>query len=238
VATPTIGIPAVPFATIQGRMDEQWDPFERNSHQVIFGTSGSGKSHLIRYGILPVRPWARTVIIDMKGNRSRIWADCGTPVIELPREFGRERDGDGPADARYRLVVDRTDGKAQVRNALARIRDEGHCVVVVDESRAITEREQLNLGSDLENLVLLGRELGITLIIGAQSTAYAVPSIKDQPAVFWIGQQRNTEAARELAKVAGYGRELVPVIGDIPARSWLYGDNWGDKTLLAISTIT
>lgn len=228
-----LAVPRVPFNLVQGRIARLWDPFERNPHFAVFGVTGSGKSHLIRYGILPLRAWSRTVVIDVKDDRDSVWSGFGTPVTELPQAFAHG--GDGPVRCRYRLIVNRSNAQQQLRRVFDQIRDEGHCVVVVDESRSITEREQAGLGSVVENLILEGRGIGVTLIMGAQSTAWAVSALKDQPAGLFIGQARGMQQAKALAEIAGHGRELAATINTIPARQWLYADDW-DGSVLALTT--
>lgn len=211
-----------------------WDPSQRNPHIGVFGVSGAGKSHLIRYGILPIRSTSRQVIIDVKSDRDSVWTGCGTPVTELPPAFSGA--GDGPVSARYRLVVENSStAQHQIKRALQQIKDEGHCVVVIDESRSVTEREQLGLGSLVENLILEGRGLGITMVIGAQSTAWAVSALKDQPTTTFIGLTTSEVQARELSKIVGQGKALAPVINRIPARRWLYSDRWEDEPLLGLT---
>lgn len=232
-----LDVPTVPFAVVAARVDRLWDPFALNPHHAVFGTTGSGKSYLIRHGILALRPHARTLIIDVKANRDQTWQGYGQPVTELPHGFAGE--GDGPAGMRYRLIVNRADGKQQVRRALEQVRAEGHCIVVIDESRSVTESQQLGLGSLVENIILEGRGLGITVIMGAQSSMWAVTALKDQPAALWVGRMRNGKQARSLAEIAGYGRELDPVIrSGIPPRHWLYADAWEGEPALAITSVT
>lgn len=223
-------VPVVPFARVQGRMARLWDPFERNPHIGVFGITGSGKSHLIRYGILPLRQASRIVVIDVKDDRDSVWAGFGQPVSELPAAFHHSGDA-----ARWRVIVDRRNAQAQLRRIFEQIRDEGHCVIVVDESRSITEREQVGLGSVVENLILEGRGIGITLIMGAQSTAWAVSALKDQPACLFIGQASGQDQALALAKMAGYGRDLAATIGRTPARRWLYRDLWDGPPMLGLT---
>lgn len=227
-----LAVPAVPISRIQGRMTRLWDPFERNPHVGVFGITGSGKSHLIRYGILPLRPYSRTVVIDVKDDRDSVWAGFGAAVAELPAAFYRSGD-----NARWRLVVDRSNAQAQLKRVFEQIRGEGHCVVVVDESRSITEREQVGLGSIVENLILEGRGLGITLIMGAQSTAWAVSALKDQPAALFIGQTSSLDQAVALAKMAGYGRDLALTISRITGRRWLYRDLWDGPPILGLTDL-
>jgi hypothetical protein len=232
VTVAPLAVPTVPFAKVQGRLAAQWDPFERNPHIAVFGITGSGKSHLIRYGILPLRAYSRAVVIDVKDDRDSVWTGWGTPVTELPQAFAQSGDG-----YRWRVIVDRASAQTQLRGIFDQIRDEGHCLVIVDESRSVTEREQIGLGSVVENLILEGRGLGITLIMGAQSTAWAVSALKDQPAAVLIGQTRGTKQALALAEIAGYGRDLASVIGRIPERQWLYVDGWPGGPMLGLTAM-
>lgn len=227
-----IAVPVVPFDVVQGRLSRFWDPFERNSFMVVIGVTGSGKSHLVRYGILPLAKASRTVVIDVKDDRDSVWAGFGKTVDVLPAEFFKAG-GDHPYT--WRVLVNKSTAQAQLREVFAQLRGEGHCVIVMDESRSITEREQLGLGSAVENLITESRGLGTSIIMGAQSTAWAVSALKDQAAVVWVGQTSGEERALDLAKMAGPGRPLVPVISQIPPRRWLYRDNWEGTPLLALT---
>jgi hypothetical protein len=110
VVTTPFQVPSVAFGRVQGRMARLWDPFERNPHIGVYGITGSGKSHLIRYGILPLRQYSRTVVIDVKDDRDSVWRGFGESVTELPPAFF------GSADScRWRVVVDRRNAQAQLR---------------------------------------------------------------------------------------------------------------------------
>lgn len=232
MTTVPLAVPVIPFNLVQGRISRLWDPFDGPPHIAVFGTTGSGKSHLIRHGILPLGQYSRTLVIDVKDNRDSVWAGFGKPVTELEPAFFLTGDKEHPAV--WRLIVDRANAQAQLRRVFAQIRNEGHCVIVMDESRSITEREQIGLGSPVENLIQEGRGLGITMIMGAQSSAWAVSALKDQPGVMFIGQSTGDQPLK-LAKMAGYGRELAQVIGTLEARTWVYRDGWDGPPILGLT---
>ena len=229
----TLTVPVVPFDQVQGRVSRFWDPFERNSFTVVIGVTGSGKSHLIRYGILPLAGYSRTVVIDVKEDRDSVWAGFGKPVDVLPPAFFKHTDGDHHLV--WRVLVHKATAQSQLREIFAQLRGEGHCVIVMDESRSITEREQIGLGSAVENLITESRGLGTSIIMGAQSTAWAVSALKDQAACLWVGQTSGQDQALKLANMAGPGRPLVPLITRIAPRQWLYRDNWEGAPLLALT---
>ena len=226
-------VPEIPFAKVQGRLNRFWDPFENNSCMVAFGAQGSGKSHLVRHGILPLAKQSRIVFIDMKEKSDKVWRGFGREVDVLPPAFFDT----GNEEYRYawRVVVNPATAKSQLRQVFAQLTGEGHCVVVMDETREITEREQLGLGSDVEKLITKTRSLGTSVILGAQSSAWAVSALKDQPAVMWIGSTSGEESALALAKLAGPGRPLVPTVKRIRPRQFLYRDNWEGAPMLALT---
>src|SRR6266700_1025369 len=104
-----LAVPVIPFNRVQSRISRLWDPFERNPHIAVFGTTGSGKSHLIRHGILPLRQYSRTLVIDMKDNRDSVWAGFGKPVTELEPAFFHTGNKEHPAV--WRLIVDRANAQ-------------------------------------------------------------------------------------------------------------------------------
>lgn len=233
----SLSVPRVPFDRVAARLDHFWDPSVRNVTQVLVGPTGSGKSHLIRYGLLPVRPNERVVILDSKGgNGDHIWHGWQA-TSELQRGFGKDREGSGPNGLHFRFVVEPSSAKQQVRAFLRQILTEGHCVVIIDEARSVSDGEQIGARSDLERLILEGRSAGVSVILGSQDIAYLPPAVRSQPATLWLGRQRNLKMARVLADLSGYGRELIEAIATIPPRSWLYTDSHESDPILALTGI-
>lgn len=225
----------LPLTEIQHRIRRFGDPFERNSHHVLFGATGSGKSYLIRHAILPVYEWDRVVVIDAKGGKDSVWRGWAAPVDKLPESFG-----DDPHDVeagRFRLIVDLADlsaAREQVELALAQIRGEGHCVLVLDETRSITEPQQLNLTSAVTSLITTGRSGGITVIAGSQSTSWAIPAVRNQAGMVWVGKMTDEDEAKKLGKIMGDGK-LAKQIQQTRDRDWLYSDRHGDGLLARTS---
>jgi hypothetical protein len=228
-------IPRIPITSVQARIDRFWNPAERGVHHVLIGPSGSGKSYLIRHGILPVRPHARVVVIDTKGGTDPVWNGY-TPVAELPAAFGSERDGGGPHGLLYRLVVDPADARRQVRRALDQVRTEAHAVLVVDDLRSVVEGEQIGARSALERVILETRSSGVTALLGSQDASWLPTSVKSQPAVLWIARQRNLKVARELADLSGWGKGLAGPITQIPPRSWIVTDAWDSEPIIGMTS--
>lgn len=227
-------VPEVPFANVGGRVQRNWHPTDANPHMAIFAQTRGGKSHLIRWGILPLAALGRMVVIDVKPGGDATWDGWGEDVTELRRGFGRSSTG----LPRYRIrVLPGDEGAAQVRRILDQLGAEGEAIIVMDDARRITDQHApgMRLGNVVDHLLLEGAGLGITVILGANSTAWATSSLKDQCAVIWLGHTRSDEVRREFAKVAGLPAEVRPVLDGIAPRQWLYTDAADGNLMLGLT---
>lgn len=237
-------VPKVPWGNVAGRVHRTWNP-DRAPHHVIFAMTRAGKTHLITRGLLPLCRYSRVLIIDVKGESDRAWHGYGIPVSTLPAEFstgGGPTGGEGgPLGMWYRLIADETDrtSKGRVREALEQVQDEGHCVVVIDEARALTDSEGTGMGARaiVEALMIRGGSRNVSLIIASQSTVWATSSLKDQGSFMWVGATRDTAGQGRIAEILGQPKSFVPVLQNIRKRQFLYTDNEGDAPMLALTSI-
>lgn len=237
MVTGTIAPPDIPYRLVAGRVSRLWDPMTGGAHHVLFGQTRAGKSHLITRGLLDLRPYDRTLILDVKGD-DPVWDGYGRLVHELAPGFGG--DGDGPAGMRYRFLVDMADRKraqAQVRAVLEQISTEGRCIVVIDECRAITDRlEQggLGLGGQIEALLMRGPSRGVPVIIAAQDPSYVPPTMKSQGYFRWAGHIPNRIVQKRVAEMYGWTTRDADVLLRVPPRRWLYSDSAGGLALTGL----
>lgn len=219
-----------PFNRIAARIGAYWNPYEFNTHHAFLGRSGSGKSYLIRNGILPIAGPSRIVVIDVKPGGSRTWKDYGNTVNELSPGFGIGNDG----TAHYHFLAKT---KNQTRRFLDMIAYEGSCIVVIDDSRRVSEPDpNWGLKSQIDNLLTLGREIGISVLICANSTTWAPSGIKDQCGTIWLGAMTNEEQRVKFAKIAGLPyRDIVPALGKQKPREFLYTDIHDGEPRIAIT---
>lgn len=226
-----MSIPEVPFNRIAARIGAHWNPHEFNPHQAFLGASGSGKSFLIRHGILPIAGPSRTVVIDVKPGGSRTWKGYGNEVTELSPGFGIGPDG----TAHYHLMAST---KERAREFLELISAEGSCIVVFDDSRRITEsKPNYGLSTYVDNLLTLGREAGITVLICANSTTWAASGLKDQCEINWLGKMANEMQRSMFVKIAGLPKEVMPVLGSLGPNQFLYTDRYSGQLRMAITSI-
>jgi hypothetical protein len=226
-------VPEIPFERVAGRVQRLWSPTERNPHMVALGYTGAGKSHLIRWGILPAVPLARAVVLDIKPGGEPVWDGWGEDTDHLKPGFGLN--ASGFARYRIRLIPGHDAGQQQIRRILEQLGAEGEAVLIIDDARKITDRQQpgLGLGNVVEHLLLECRVIGLTVIVGAGSVAWLPPSLKDQPGFAWLGYVGHSDQRDEFAKVGALPREARPVLDMIAPRQWLYADHHGERLMLA-----
>lgn len=227
----------VPWPVVGERVrDRIIRPPGYSSHVVVLGKSGSGKDHMVRWGILPWLPLARVVVLVTKmGGSDSTWDGYGTTLSgpgDLPALISRGNPGGVP-----RYVVPLQPGRvtsAEVGRLLKQLGDVGEIVIVVGDAARLSTRVSdggLQLERELSNLMSEGRESGITVIGCATSAAWAATGLKDQAAAVMIGQTGGGDTLAEFAKIArlpGDARARTPeraALATLPERWWLYTDH-------------
>jgi hypothetical protein len=192
--------------------------------------SRSGKSYFIRYGILPIYGMSRIVVLDVKPGGERTWNGWGNPVTELAPGFGVGPNG----TPHYHMFVR---DKACAENFLKLISAEGSCIIVIDDSRRITANApDYGLSPYVDQLLTIGAAIGITVIICANSTVWVTSSLRDQCGINWIGQVTNEDERKRILRYTGLDKDLLPIIGRLPPRHFLYSDRYDGMARLAITT--
>jgi hypothetical protein len=219
----------VPFTRVAQRIAAHCDPWKYNPHQSFFATPRSGKSFLIRHGILPIAGNSRIVVMDVKPGGERTWDGYGNDVTDLKPGFGIGPDG----TPHYRMLVSK---KAQVEKFIDTVSVEGSCVIVFDDSRKITANTpDYALSAHVDQLLTLGAAIGLTVIICANSSVWATSSLRDQCGINWIGQMANEIERRKLMRQAGLPNEMFPILGNLPPHHFVYSDRYDGELRLAIT---
>lgn len=239
-------IPYEQWESVQSRVGKNWKPID-NPHHTIIGQTGSGKSFLIRHGILPLVKFDHVLILDVKGGDPTL-AGCGLPVKKLPSQefdwkglFVGKREPK-PEQHWFRLMVpddprDRTAARKSVENALMTCYEQGSWVIVCDELRHLTDPKPpfLGLGPIVEHMWLKGRSRNISIIGASQEPRWLPGSFYSQGSFFWLGRIMDDRAHLRMTEIGGLTRKHIPQIASIPKRHWLYLSDGGDDT--AITTV-
>jgi hypothetical protein len=226
-------VPTLPLDIVQRRIRNYWNPYEHNPHKGLLATTRSGKSYLIRHGILPVIPHARIVLIDVKPGGERTWEGWGNDVESLSYGFGRG--SDGTANYRVMLQTGRR-GKDQIRRVIDIVSAEGEVIFIMDDSRKITANDPgLGLRNHVDALLTDGAGIGISVILAANSTVWATSTLRDQCGIYFLGPMSNADERKKFANIIGLPREYQPILETLKPRQFLYSDQFDGRQRLAIT---
>jgi hypothetical protein len=231
-----VSIPTRDWKEIQSRVNKLWIPKFAPHHSLI-GQNGAGKSHLIVHGILPLCAKDNVAIFDCKGDDPVLSASGAKPVRKLPSKLRRTLDNDNPRDGWYRIVVSDELQRArdQVGEALETIYAEGNWIVILDETRAISDPRSPGLGlqPQLDRLWLRGRSRNICVVAATQAPRWVPTSFYDQCQFVWCSRIRDERAHQRIMEIGSMTRAHIPHIANIRKRRWLYMDDEEAETWLA-----
>jgi hypothetical protein len=232
-------VTAVPFAQVAGLVQRRiMRPPGANPHMVFLAKTRAGKDHLIRWGLLPYFPLARTVVLITKpGADDETWAGFGNVIgaRELPPGFGR-----GP-DGTPRYVVRLPPGsRADAQYLLDQLAAEGECIIVIGDTARLVElpeRGGLACEGRLSNMMRDGAASGLAMWACANSAKWAASGIRDQAAAVLIGHAA-PEAYDDFARIAGIEpkSEARRALDQLRPHWWLWTDHldgelrWGATT--------
>jgi hypothetical protein len=231
-----VHIPTRDWKEVLRRVDKLWQP-EFAPHHSIFGQNGSGKTHLIVHGLLPLCEGDNVAIFDSKGD-DPVLAQAGAKrVRQLPSNLKRIMDNDEPKDGWYQIVIHEEVSRAQdqVGTALERIYKEGNWIVVLDETRAISDPRSPGLGLQplLDRMWLRGRSRHISVVAATQAPRWVPTSFYDQCQFAWCSRIRDERAHQRVMEIGSMTRAHIPHIARIRKRRWLYLDDEEEETWLA-----
>lgn len=226
-----VNLLAVEWEETRLRLEEFWSGRE-NPHISIIGATGSGKSYLIRHGILPLVRWDRVLFVDVKGDDKTLQG-LGKAVPAIPSKTWRDLrpylQREQPRDNWYRLTVsdDYTRGADQIDRAFHSVWQEGEWVVVVDELRALTDT-RANAGYGhlgwWSKFMLRGRSRGVIVINSTQEPAWVRSAFYTQASFHLFGRIEDERAHKRVTEIAA-SRDLLNHLPHVPKRKFIYTDN-------------
>lgn len=244
------GVPRVPWDEVRDVMAEGYDAhtleprpphgkddrdhvdgWGAGQHFAIFSPTEGGKSHLIRYGLLPL--WKRYPVMWVRvKQRDDSTRGFGTrvdryPVLERAKYRIRHRNSraweDDPEWFLLQLGAYHFDANASrdqsaswqharrvCGEALDKCFREGGWVVVVDEIQAVNGAKPpgLDLNAALENAYQRGRTQPITIISASQQPAWNAPSVYDQARWVALGRALDESRFERIGELGG-SRERI-----------------------------
>jgi hypothetical protein len=219
------------------------DTWQAGEHISIIAPTGAGKTHLIRYGLLPC--WQRypVLLIQFKpcdpalSGLGREIKHFPTKLDRLPYEtrgYDSKKWATDPEWFRLRLPSYRftTRGEPQSYRQARRLGGEavdrsywqGEWVLVIDEVRALSEHKQPALGLDavLENAWQRGRTQPLTIVAATQQPANVPSSFYDQPFGVFIGRMLDAGRFERLAEIGGNTAEIKATLPTLQQFEFLF----------------
>jgi len=189
------------------------------------------------HGLLPLCTKDNVLILDSKGDDPVLAQAGARPVRAFPGKMRRTLDNDRPRDGWLRLIIHDEVGRAQdqVASALERVYAEGNWIVVIDETRAISDPRSPGLGLQplLDRMWLRGRSRHICVVAATQAPRWVPSSFYDQCQFAWSSRIRDGRAHQRIMEIGSMTRAHIPHIARIRKRRWLYMDDEEDNTWLA-----
>lgn len=227
--TPELVIPQVSWDDVRRRVNRLWRTRESPHHSIV-GLTGSGKTYLVRHGLLDMAKWDRVLIVDVKGD-DRTLQGLGKPVRHLPGVLYAAKkaiEEEKPRQNWFRLVTYEAyaDAHDQVGEAFDRVYAEGDWIVVIDELRAIVDPRPpgINLRPMWERFMLRGRSRGVGMVNLTQEPRWVPGSFYTQPSFLWLSRVEDEASQKRVAEIGG-SRALLPHLSRVKKRRWIYGDN-------------
>lgn len=226
--------PWKPWRDVRSYVDKTWDA-ENTPHHSVIGLTGSGKSFLIRHGLLDMSKGDRVLIVDTKGDDAAI-STIGKPVKEFPRRawyVGMSRKKKEPMANWYRLKVsDNTvTARNQVGEALHSAYEEGDWIIVIDELWDIVSTSKgvgLGLAPIYQKIMRKGRGRHVPMIAATQNPTWMPSEFYDQASFAWIGRIRDERRQKRLLEIGGMNKSDLSIIGDLQRRQWLLAADNGE----------
>jgi hypothetical protein len=209
----------------------RWDRFlaqfkwRQGEHLTTIGPTGSGKTVLNRQ-LLERRDFV--VVLGIKQRDKELYGPFEAAGYHLVRKF----DPEPPSDAtKWRLLfVPQTDKhgtagrqeKAKAfRQALNDIQDAGNWCVYADDVQYLAD--QLRLAPELEELWILGRSEGVSVVASSQEPVNIPVMAYGAATHLFLFKNPDLYRARRMAELTGVNREIAQeTIMRLPDHEFLY----------------
>lgn len=199
-------------------------------HVILLGPAGRGKTYLAAR-ILPLRRYV--VAIDIKGGKDpslsldRLDGFVNTSTWPHPKE--RKLVQQGPLRLRLAPPNDRPEQlpamRATVRSCLTDVYVRGGWSVYLDECRVVVDpRAGMGLGREVENLILVKRFEGVSVITASQAPRWIPHAAYDQSVHAFFWRNRDREVVKRLAEISGGfdRREIETAVAGLGFHEVLY----------------
>ena len=213
-------IEALQWRDFQKRMATDWHPGE---HWCFVVPTGGGKTNFAA-GLAQTRKYV--LALDVKGGDLTLKKLKWERLTKWrPTRAEREDMADGKPFRRLVGSTGRSPAERLKRYALCKqvIRDvlqEGGWTILATDAKIMTHPRFGDLWSDWEELLLLARDAGASVMTDMQRVTGQPREISDQATWLAVGYTRDVDAVNRLGEMMGRGRAemrgAVEALGDLP----------------------
>lgn len=253
---PSVDIPRVPWEVFDKWLAKN---LEGGEHISIFASTGDGKTHLIRHGLLPHFQRDPVLILDVKRDRGTL-SGIGKIIQGFPtwdqrlkyriRKHNSNKWKRDPEWYRLQPPMYRWSEQPRQENrewrkarnavgtAVDKVMHEGGWCLVADDVALITDTRQpsLNLAAPMRNVWKMGRDRPVTLIAATQQPAGAPSEMYDQPTHLFLGGSEDERRHERLAEIGGNRKLLTETVNTLQEKEFLYvhGRKTNGRRIMAI----
>lgn len=221
----------------------RWDEFLEDwrwkigEHVTTIGPTGSGKTVLNRY-LLRRRTFV--VIFGIKNRDPELYAPFQRDGYQLVRRFDPEPPEDqDDAKVLFVPITEKkgTEGRAyragKFRQALHDIQDTGNWCLYCDDVQYLSD--QLKLEPDLEELWMIGRSEGVTVVASSQEPVNIPLMAYGMATHLFLFKNPDKRRADRMAELTGINREIAAhTILRLPDHEFLYINKSTGKMLRSV----
>jgi len=215
------GFELPPFVRFDHFLDE-WE-WAQGEHITIIGPTGSGKTRLAR---ILLRRRQFVVVLGIKNRDSELYGPFEREGYQLVRSFDPEPGG----DIERVLFAPRTELKGKegrtykskrFRQVLHDVYDAGGWCVYADDIQYMAD--QLALATEFEELWILGRSEGVSLVASSQEPVDIPVMAYGQARHLFLFNNDDRRRADRMAELVGLNREVArDTILRLPEHEFLY----------------
>lgn len=187
----------------------KWRPSE---HLALIGKTGCGKS-TFACGVLAHRKYL--LALDPKGGDDVLGTLKYPRLTSWPPPRKTWDDISEGRPARFivgpivRRIQDRPALRAVLRNSLTGVYELGGFTVYVDEFQLLADRKMMNLGTEVETLLVSARFKGISVVTSYQAPAWVPRAASRQATWVAIWPTRDQGVVKSLAEIVGRSWQML-----------------------------
>ncbi len=240
-----IEIRAVDWPDLLTLLKKEWEP---GQHMAIIAPTHQGKTTVL-CGILNDCGRKYALALDPKGGDSTLaslgwprimspprrkpwWAVWRRDVFDLMAEGKPFRAIVGPV---VRTLEDEARLRAGLEITLREVFTQGGWTVAIDEFQVLADKRLMDLGTDVERLLIAARDKGVSVVTLFQAPRWVPRAAMDQCEWIFIGLTRDRDVVERLAEILGRARpEVQGAIDGLSSRdyAWLVARNNPREPLL------